>query len=66
MGESSLLGTHEGRKMAKELMLGWKKHYEGHGPEYHEFIDYLIEILDHGFVFNAENGNISAGVSLYY
>ena len=60
-----LLGTHEGRKMAKELMLEWKKHYEGHGPEIHKFIDYLVEILDHGFVFKVEYGIITTGVSFY-
>jgi hypothetical protein len=63
MSGLGLLGTREGRKMANESMLKWKKHYEGHGPQYQEFIDLIVRILDHGFVFDFRFGAISAGRS---
>jgi len=58
-----VLATKEGRRLTRELMLEWKKHYERHGPEYHDFIDRVVRILDHGFVLYVEDEFISTGVT---
>jgi hypothetical protein len=58
------LGTYEGRKLSKELMLEWRKHYEGRGPEYHDFIDRIIRILDHGFFLSIKYREICTGIRL--
>jgi hypothetical protein len=52
------LGTNAGRKLAKKVMLGWKTHYNGWPPEYHDFIDRVLRILDHAFVLEASYNEI--------
>jgi len=56
------LSTQEGRRLSREMMLEWRAHYEGYGPEYHDFIDRVVRILDYGFVLLAEYEFIIAGV----
>jgi hypothetical protein len=52
------LGTNTGRKLAKKVMLGWKTHYNGLAPEYDDFIDRVLRILDHAFVLDASYNEI--------
>ena len=52
-GIGSMFTTKKGRDFVKEVMLGWKSHYEKtapNDPRYPRFINHVLNILEHGMI----------------
>ena len=48
-----VINTKKGRDFLKEVMLGWKVHYElnkPNDPRYPRFINHILNILEHGMI----------------